>query len=98
MRFLRGVALRTGSTRRALTESVRGGLPLTLTRTGKADSMVLLGLTGLVLVLVLDPLTAVGARRRDAGMAVTVLAGVCFPVTWVLWYVRDQHPYQRVHS
>lgn len=31
-------------------------------------------------------------------LAVTVLAGVCFPVTWVLWYVRDEHPYERVHS
>ena len=31
-------------------------------------------------------------------LALTVLAGVCFPVTWVPWYVRDEHPYERVHS
>jgi hypothetical protein len=57
--------------------------------------MVTLGITLLgLLVLVLPTLTAVGARRRGAGIPLTVLAGVCFPVTWVVWYVRDEHPYQ----
>ena len=61
--------------------------------------MVLLGLTVLgLLVLVIPTVTALGARRRGAGPGLAVLAGLCFPVTWVVWYVRDEHPYERVHS
>ena len=50
----------------------------------------------LVLVaLVLPVTTALGSRRRGASVVVSLLAGLLFPVTWVWWYVRDEHPYQR---
>lgn len=39
--------------------------------------------------------TAVGAHRRGCRGALVVLAGVGYPVTWVVWYLRDQHPYSR---
>lgn len=57
-----------------------------------------LALTAVVLVLLLGPpavLTAVGARRRGNGAALSVVAGLAFPVTWAVWYVRDEHPYAR---
>lgn len=35
-------------------------------------------------------LTASGERRRGHGIAVTVAAGMFFPVTWAVWYLRDE--------
>lgn len=34
--------------------------------------------------------TAIGARRRGAGPASAVLAGVFFPATWIAWYDADR--------
>jgi hypothetical protein len=42
-------------------------------------------------------LTASGERRRGRGIAVTVAAGIFFPVTWAVWYVRDERPYRTGH-
>ncbi len=45
------------------------------------------------LVLAWSPLavlTAVGGRRRGSGWLVASVCGVCFPVTWVHWYVVDE--------
>jgi hypothetical protein len=55
---------------------------------------VLFGAVALVL-LVPVVLTAVGARRRGSGVVVAALAGLLFPASWALWYVRDEHPYRR---
>jgi hypothetical protein len=49
-------------------------------------------------LLALEVLTASGARRRGAGAPLAVVAGVCFPVTWAVWYVVDEHPYRRAGS
>lgn len=38
-------------------------------------------------------LTGTGQRRRGSGLAVALVAGAFFPVTWVVWYVADEHPY-----
>lgn len=50
---------------------------------------------GIDLLLMLATLTAAGARRRGRGMTVAVVGGVFFPVTWMAWYLRDEHPYRR---
>lgn len=39
-------------------------------------------------------LTALGQRRRGRGPVVALLAGAFFPVTWAVWYVADEHPYE----
>ncbi len=44
-------------------------------------------------VLAAPSMTVVGARRRGQGVPAALLAGIFFPVTWVAWYVRDEHPY-----
>ena len=53
------------------------------------------------LVLAVTPslpvLTGFGARRRGLAIPSAVLAGRFFPVTWIVWYLRDEHPYRRVH-
>jgi hypothetical protein len=56
-------------------------------------SIAVLGL----IVIAVAALTAVGERRRGGHISLAVVAGVCFPVTWVIWYVRDQHPFRRAH-
>jgi hypothetical protein len=38
-------------------------------------------------------LTGLGERRRGARTRVAVPAGLAFPLTWTVWYVRDQHPF-----
>jgi hypothetical protein len=30
--------------------------------------------------------------HRGVGVPLAVLAGLVFPVTWTVWYVRDQRP------
>jgi hypothetical protein len=47
-----------------------------------------------VVALPLCALTAVGARRRGAGVAMAILGGLVFPLTWAIWYLRDERPYQ----
>lgn len=53
-----------------------------------AVAAVLLGCMGL---------TASGERRRGHGIAVTVAAGIFFPVTWAVWYLREERPYRTAH-
>jgi hypothetical protein len=48
-----------------------------------------------LVVAALGVLTALGARRRGAGLPLVALAGSAFPVTWTVWYLRDQRPYRR---
>lgn len=43
-------------------------------------------------VVALAVLTALGARRRGAGRRLAGVAAIAFPVTWVVWYLRDGHP------
>lgn len=45
-------------------------------------------------LLVLMGVTATGERRRGHGVALALTAGLFFPVTWVVWYLRDEHPYR----
>jgi hypothetical protein len=52
----------------------------------------------LVLPVALAGLTAMGARRRGAGIPISAVAGVCFPFTWVVWYLRDEHPYRQIRA
>ena len=41
------------------------------------------------------------ARRSEPASVATrylvVLAGLFFPVTWTIWYLRDERPYRRTH-
>lgn len=46
-------------------------------------------------LLAVVALTVVGGRRRGAGWLLAVLSGVLFPLTWAVWYVRDEHPLSR---
>ena len=41
--------------------------------------------------LALGALTAAGSRRRGRGLGLATLAGLFFPVTWVMWYLADHH-------
>ena len=41
-------------------------------------------------VLGLMVLTAVGERRRGNGIGLSVVAGLFFPIAWVVWYQRDE--------
>jgi hypothetical protein len=52
----------------------------------------------LMVPVALAGLTAMGARRRGAGIAISAVAGVCFPFTWAVWYLRDEHPYRHVRA
>ena len=40
-------------------------------------------------------LTAIGAHRRGLAIPLAAVTGLLFPVTWTVWYVRDEHPYRR---
>lgn len=51
-------------------------------------SVAVLGLALVTLVVT----TAVGSRRRGARGILPVLAGIVFPLTWVVWYLRDLPP------
>jgi hypothetical protein len=54
---------------------------------------------GLVLLasvaLALAVLTGLGAHRRGLTIPLSSLVGLVFPVTWTVWYLRDEHPYRR---
>lgn len=62
-----------------------------MTATGAAVVAVLLALTAWLTLVVL---TARGERRRSRRWSVAILAGLFFPVTWVVWYLRDEHHYR----
>ena len=58
--------------------------------------MLVVGLLVLVgVALPLPMLTAVGAHKRGLSMPLAALTGLFFPVTWTVWYMRDQHPCRR---
>ena len=40
--------------------------------------------------LALSGLTFTGARGRGQRLPGALLAGLCFPVTWLVWYVLDE--------
>jgi hypothetical protein len=57
------------------------------------DRSVLAGVVVALLALgflALASLTGVGARERGAGVWLAILEGLVFPLTWAVWYVRDQ--------
>ena len=56
---------------------------------------VALVLVGGLLALVI--LTSLGAHRRGLAALPASLAGLFFPVTWTVWYLRDERPYCRAH-
>jgi hypothetical protein len=64
--------------------------------------MVIVGLLAVLAVLavalLLAVLTALGAHARGQSIALSAVAGAFFPVTWAVWYVRDEHPYRKVHG
>jgi hypothetical protein len=61
--------------------------------------MVIVGLLALAaLALPLQVLTAHGARERGLSIVLSALAGAFFPITWTVWYLRDEHPYRKVHG
>jgi len=63
--------------------------------------MILVAVVALVLLgglLTLVVLTGVGARRRGHAALPAMVAGVFFPVTWVVWYLRDERPYRQAAS
>jgi hypothetical protein len=45
-------------------------------------------------LLPLMALTAAGQLRRRRSAAVAVTAGVFFPITWAVWYLRDERPWR----
>lgn len=47
-------------------------------------------------VLVLMGLTATGEHRRGHGIVLALAAGLFFPITWTVWYLRDEQPYRPV--
>jgi hypothetical protein len=46
-------------------------------------------------VLLLAVLTGTGEHRRGARAPVVLLAGLFFPLAWLVWYLRDERPYRR---
>ena len=56
---------------------------------GTVAVVVLVAVVGLPLPV----LTVVGARHRGAPWVLAGVAGIVFPVTCLVWYVLDEHPY-----
>jgi hypothetical protein len=48
------------------------------------------GVSIVAVTLVLVVLTGVGARRRGLAVGPAVVAVILFPITWTVWYVRDE--------
>jgi hypothetical protein len=42
-------------------------------------------------------LTGLGAYRRGLAALPASLAGLFFPIAWIVWYLRDEHPYRHAH-
>jgi hypothetical protein len=40
-------------------------------------------------------LTALGAHNRGLPMPLVALTSLFYPVAWIVWYVKDEHPYRR---
>lgn len=59
--------------------------------TGVVTTVLALVLFGGLLALVI--LTGLGAHRRGLAAPPASLAGLFFPITWIVWYLRDEHPY-----
>ena len=60
--------------------------------------MLIVWLLGLAAIsLPLPVLTALGAHQRGQALPLAVLAGLFFPLTWTVWYLRDEHPYRWIH-
>lgn len=45
--------------------------------------------------LALGLLTAVGSHARGQNPGLALVTGLFFPVTWTVWYFRDERPYGR---
>ncbi len=72
--------------------------PSSKRETDAVEPLLLVGVVlGISLLLTFPLLTSLGARRRGLGVLATVAAGIFFPVTWAVWYIRDEHPYRRAH-
>jgi hypothetical protein len=57
---------------------------------GVDNPVVVVTLSTMALVLVgLAVLTGVGARRRHNNIPLSVVSGLAFPLTWLVWYLRD---------
>jgi len=52
-----------------------------------------LALTLAFLAVAFMVLTGMGETQRGADPRTAVIAALFFPITWVVWYVRDEHPY-----
>ncbi|MBA2697738.1 MAG: hypothetical protein H0U61_03075 [Nocardioidaceae bacterium] len=50
---------------------------------------------GTAVFVALPILTILGARHRGLGLAAAVAAGIFLPITWTVWYLRDERPYRR---
>jgi len=62
------------------------------------DTDVVVLATGLVTILFsVVALTLHNNQRRGQRWYVAVASGLLFPVAWLLWYVRDEHPYRDGH-
>ena len=55
--------------------------------------MLVVGALAAAVALAPFVLTAIGMHARGHGVPVSVLAGLAFPLTWVVWYVLDEEPY-----
>jgi len=61
--------------------------------------MVIVGIAVLGAVLLSLPvLTGLGEHRRGARAPVVLLGGLFFPITWLVWYLKDEKPLRRPSS
>jgi hypothetical protein len=56
--------------------------------------MVVVVAVGAIMLLPFALLTALGSRARGASPAVAIVSGVFFPLSWTVWYLKDEHPYR----
>lgn len=68
------------------------------------SQILVLAIPMIVVGVPLAILTALGQYRRTHRAGLAVLAGVCFPAVWIVWYLRDDlrraQPYRapgRIH-
>ncbi len=47
-------------------------------------------------LLWLAVLTGLGEHRRGASAPLVALAGLFFPITWLVWYLKDEQPFRRL--
>lgn len=70
----------------------------TSVHTGGVQFVVLALVVGAMVAVALMVSTAVGQHRRGRGLPLVILAGLFFPITWIVWYVHDEHPYSGIHG